>query len=155
MILQVLSKTPMQAMNMTSFGSTWSAMNIMPLLVMFTIVLALALVVSVSFSTFTRFVRLGRFLGRTFTYFLKGILMIVCVGLPMYAITLVNAAGLIDWFVFAEWSIVAVLGFFGIAGLGYLGDRFWKRMKTWRTQMKQYESLKTELQNASPKVYED
>jgi hypothetical protein len=88
-----------------------------------------------SFSWFKRWFKFLSYFGKSFTYFLKGTLVVIgsasIYGL-YWILSSLSEQGIIP----VEYYLYAICGYFGISGLGYVADKWYQRMRQYKKKVK-------------------
>jgi ABC-type dipeptide/oligopeptide/nickel transport system permease component len=124
------------AINSTYSGFTSSTViwAFIPFAMIIAVILGMALVFF-SYDWFKKYFKLVGFVGKSFIYFLKGCLVVIC-GLAIYGLYWILSQLSEQNYVKPEYYLYAILGYLGISALGYLADRWYKRMKEYKKRLK-------------------
>ena len=106
-------------------------------------VIGLTMLLMNSYARYKKLRGILRFLGMTAGYFGKGMIGVATFGSlfgGLWYLGQLQERGDINlWIVFA-WALVAIAGFFGIAGFGWVLDRVWKNLKKKEKKFKREKS---------------
>lgn len=116
-------------------STTWTLLPI-ALILVFVLGIGLAFI---SYDWFKRYFKLIGFVGKSFIYFLKGLLVVLC-GLAIYGLYWILSQLSEQGYVRPEYYLYAIVGYFSISTLGYIADKYWKRMKEHRKKIKREKS---------------
>jgi len=112
---------------MSTFGSLQTLSNVIPLIVIVSILLGV-LVAAYSSEWFKRFYKTFSVLGKSFTYFLRGSLLsgiVACAYWLFDMLSCLTSEGTIPW----EYFVYAILGYVGMSIIGYYATKVYDALK--------------------------
>jgi ABC-type dipeptide/oligopeptide/nickel transport system permease component len=118
----------------SAFNSSTIIWSFLPFIIIIAVILGMALIV-LSYDWFKRYFKFIGFIGKSFIYFFEGCIVVI-LGLGVYGLYWILSQLSEQNYIKSEYYLYAIIGYLGISGLGYLADKWYKRIKTYRNRLK-------------------